>query len=335
MRGSIPPGDSMPAWASRLIAMRSAEGRDRPGPAADAVREARAAGTALVGDVTNTLSAYDVLANSDLSAAIFRELIGFRPGDAERILAAAASEIDAVLPLSWLRTSLVPHAPYSVSPALFQAIARAAGDRPVSVHLGESAEEMQFLREGSGPWRDLLGRLGAWHDGWTPPGCGPVEYLDRLGVVSARLLAVHATQLERHEIDRLAAAGATIVTCPRSNQWTGAGTPPIADFFASGVRVAVGTDSLASVEDLNVFGEIAALRRLAPGVPAARLLESATAHGAAALGFGSELGTIEAGKRAELIAVEIPRRVGDDLGNVEEYLTGGVEPPAITWLEAN
>ena len=75
------------------------------------------------------------------------------------------------------------------------------------------------------------------------------------------------------------------MTCPRSNRWTGAGVPPIDRFYASGVRVAIGTDSLASVEDLNLFAEMAEVRRLAPAVPAARILESATLAGAEALGF--------------------------------------------------
>ena len=67
------------------------------------------------------------------------------------------------MPLAWLRPSVVPHAPYSVSPALFRAIAAAAGARAISIHLGESPEEIGFLRDGSGAWRELLGRLGVWN----------------------------------------------------------------------------------------------------------------------------------------------------------------------------
>ncbi len=199
----------------------------------------------------------------------------------------------------------------------------------MSVHVGESPEEIEFLRDGTGPWRDLLGRMGVWTEAWSPPGCGPVAYLDRLGLVSSRLLAVHGTQLEAAELARLAAAGATVVTCPRSNRWTGAGTPPVEAFYASGVRVAVGTDSLASVEDLNVFAELAALRRLVPHVPASRLLDSATRSGAAALGFANDYGTIEPGKQASLIGVTVPASRED----VEEYLVGGVTPDDIRWLE--
>ena len=330
MRNRIPPGDSMPAWASRLMALRRDQGSDPPGPIADAIREIRAAGTVLVGDVTNTLAPYDLLADSELGGAVFKEILGFSPASPDQIIEQTRAELERLTPLARLRPSIVPHAPYSVSPALFRAIGRAAGDRPLSVHVGESADEMQFLRDGTGAWRELLGGLGVWNDDWHPPGCGPVEYLDRLGLVTGRLVAVHGTQLDDGELARLAAAGATLVTCPRSNRWTGAGTPSIRRFYESGVRLAVGTDSLASVDDLNLFLELAEMRRLAPDVPARRLLESATIAGAAALGFAGDSGSIEAGKRADLIAVRVPCAVED----VEEYLVSGIRPDAITWLDS-
>jgi aminodeoxyfutalosine deaminase len=328
MRNQVPASQSMPAWASQLMALRRGSTGDPAGPIVDAVREVRAAGTSLVGDVTNTLAAYDVLGDSELSAMIFRELLGFNTPDPERLVAEVGGQLKALMPLVWLRPSIVPHAPYSVSPALFRAIARVAGDRPISVHLGESADELQFLRDGTGAWRELLGQLGVWNDNWEPPQCGPVEYLDRLGLLNHRLLAVHGTHLDDGELARLASAKGTVVTCPRSNRWTGAGVPPIERFYASGVRVAIGTDSLASVEDLNLFAELAVVRRLAPGLPAARILASATLDGAVALGFGKDYGSIARGKLADLIAVRVPRDVAD----VEEYLLSGIEPDAIRWL---
>jgi aminodeoxyfutalosine deaminase len=118
------------------------------------------------------------------------------------------------------------------------------------------------------------------------------------------------------------------VTCPRSNQWVGAGLPPIERFYRSGVRVAVGTDSLASVGDLNVFSELRLMRQIAPGIPAPDILASATRQGADALGFGDTLGTIEPGKRAELIAVTVPEGAND----VEEYLLSGIDPDQVTWV---
>ena len=94
------------------------------------------------------------------------------------------------------------------------------------------------------------------------------------------------------------------------------------------MRVAVGTDSLASTPDLNVFAELATMRALAPSVPASNLLDSATRQGARALGFESEYGSIAPGQRARLLAVTIPAGTDD----VEEYLVSGVDPEQIQWV---
>ena len=328
MHGRVPPEDSMPRWAAALMALRRSVSGEPEEPIVEAIRAARAAGTSVVGDVTNTLGAYEPLLDSDLSAAIFRELLGFNAPDPARVVSDAVSALRELTPVEWLRPYPAAHAPYSVSPDLFRAIASVNGDGPLSVHLGESDEEVRFLRDGTGAWRDLLGSIGAWNDRWTPPGCTPVEYLERLGLLSERLIAVHCVQAGDNELRRLMAAGATVVTCPRSNQWTGAGVPPIERFYASGVRVAIGTDSLASVDNLSMFDEMAAVRRIAPSVPAARILESATRAGAKALGFDADFGTIEPGKRADLIAVRLPPSVDD----VEEWLVQRGHAAQIEWL---
>ena len=332
MRGRVPPNTSMPAWARTLIGLRRelAGAPDPVEPIAEAVSAARASGTCLLGDVTNSFAAYEPLLDSQLSAAVFAELIGFSAKDPETIVKVALEGFGELTPVEWLRLSLAAHAPYSVSPALLQAIARGNPQGPLSIHLGESAQEVEFLREGTGEWRRLLETLGAWNAEWTPPGCGPVEYLERLGLVHERLLAVHGVQFADDDLARLARAGATVVACPRSNRWTGAGEPPIERFYASGARVAIGTDSLASVQDLNLFAEMADVRRLAPRVPASRILESATLSGAQALGFASELGSLEPGKRAQLLAVRLPPSCAD----VEEYLVSGIQPADIRWLDS-
>jgi cytosine/adenosine deaminase-related metal-dependent hydrolase len=184
------------------------------------------------------------------------------------------------------------------------------------------------MRRGTGPWRVLLEELGVWSDQWEPPGTSPVEYLERLGFLDRRVLAVHGVQFDGDDLERLRSRGMTVVSCPRSNQHVGVGAPPLEAFYAMDVHVAFGTDSLASAPDLNLFSELAEARRLAPRVPARALLQSATCRGAEALGFGDEFGTIAPGARADLIAVRTPADVSD----VEEYLVGGIEPSAVRWL---
>ena len=328
LRGQVPPAPSMPQWVERLMALRRTVGHEPAEPIAEAIREARAAGTTLVGDITNTLAAYGPLAESPLAAAVFRELLGFNVEDPRAPVASALQQLGELPQHTRLRSSIVPHAPYSVAPSLLRTIAETSRNARISMHLGESAEEIEFLRTGRGAWRELLQRLGVWTDAWQPPRAGPIDYIGSCGLLNDRLLAVHCVQLTDDELHSLASAGATVVTCPRSNRWVGAGLPPIERFYASGVRVAVGTDSLASVEDLNVFAELTMMRELAPSVSARRILESATKSGADALGFGDELGTIEPGKRAELIAVAVPAHATD----VEEYLVSGIRPIDVRWL---
>ena len=233
-----------------------------------------------------------------------------------------------------MRTGLAAHAPYSVAPLVLRAIRQAVDRRPFapcSIHLAESAEEIEFILNGGGPWRALLEEIGSWDPAWVPPGGTPVEFLDDSGFLDSRVLAVHGVQMTTADLDRLVARGTTLVTCPRSNGHTGAGAPPIEDFYNYGVKVAVGTDSLASSPDLNVFAELATMRALAPTVSAAALLDSATRQGAQALGFDHDYGTIEPGKSGRLLAVTIPA----DTIDVEEYLVGGVEQSQIRWIASH
>jgi cytosine/adenosine deaminase-related metal-dependent hydrolase len=217
-----------------------------------------------------------------------------------------------------------------VSPRLFGAIRERLAEDPTartSVHLAESVQETRLLQRGDGPFRDLLQDVGAWDATWQPPRCRSVEYLERLQFLGPRTIAVHGVQMDGADLARLARTGATLVTCPRSNRHVGAGDPPIGRFYESAVPVAIGTDSLASAPDLDVFAELATMRALAPAVPASRLLESATLVGARALGCAGRLGSIETGKTGALIAVEVPPGVAD----VEEYLVSGVHASQVRW----
>jgi cytosine/adenosine deaminase-related metal-dependent hydrolase len=338
LAGRVPPANRFTHWIKTVVATR----RQYPDPAAPeildaargAIRRAQASGTALVGDISNTLVTLPLLREAGLAARVFYELLGFNAPDADALVAAARQQADAVAGGD-LRVTLAPHAPYSVAPPLFAAIRRdldAHPDSRSSVHLGESLEEVEFVRHATGDIRTTLEQLGVWTDEWRavlPAGGSPVEYLFKLGFLDSSVMVVHGVQFDDEDLARLRDAVVTVVTCPRSNRHVGAGDPPIARFYASGIRVAVGTDSLASTPDLNVFSELAALRRLAPQVPAARLIESATIAGAEALGFGARFGTIEPGKRARLIAVSVPEGTTD----VEECLVSGVDPGQVCWIE--
>jgi cytosine/adenosine deaminase-related metal-dependent hydrolase len=340
LHGRVPPAGRFTDWIRPLMAMR----RQYPDPEAAeilaaaeaAIAAARASGTGLLGDVSNTLATVPLLRASGMPARIFYELLGFSAPDPDKRVADAVERLRTLAPRTsaheHLHLGLAPHAPYSVSPALFTAIRGAvdAVPQPVTtVHLAESPEEIELLAHGRGDMRTLLEELGAWNPAWRAPAASPVAYLSALGFLDSRVLAVHGVQCTGDDLARLRALDVTVVTCPRSNVHVGAGEPPIEAFYAMGVTVAFGTDSLASAADLNVFQELAAARRLAPRVPAGDLLRSATVCGAEALGFGDRLGSIEPGKEASLIAVRIPEATSD----VEEYLLSGIEPDHVTWVE--
>jgi cytosine/adenosine deaminase-related metal-dependent hydrolase len=334
LRGRVPPANEFTDWVKGLFAVRRSP--DSPmtpemmAPIDDAIREVRASGTVAVGDISNSLAGVAAMKAAGLHGVVFHELLGFKERDGS--LVDATRERRESASRHGMRISLAPHAPYSTSVELFKAIRQAvsSSDCPImSVHLGESPEEVELLETGSGSWRRMLEAIGAWRHDWEIPACGPVEFLERHGVLDARTLVVHGVQFDAASLRRLKTLRATLVTCPRSNRWVGVGYPPVDRFYESGVPVAVGTDSLASVEDLNLFSELKTMRWLAPDVRAGKLLESVTLVGATALGLEQQLGSITPGKQAELIAVTLPGAVTD----VEEYLVSGIEPSQITWVK--
>jgi cytosine/adenosine deaminase-related metal-dependent hydrolase len=336
MAGLVPPAASMDDWIRTLLRVREAGAPGGEAAVVEAMARAavamHASGTVLVGDISNSLLSPRVLVEADLGGIVFHELLGFNPADpvrqvreaGERIAIVAGSLRIAELP-SHLEIRLSAHAPYSVSPALFREIARYDTAGPLTVHLGESSEEIEFLRTGLGPIRQVLEELGVWTGSWRAPGTDPVRYLADVGYLRPGVLIVHGVHLTDDGLDRLRQARAVIVTCPRSNIWVGAGPPRLAHFYGSRLPVAIGTDSLASAPTLSLFDELAEMRRIAPEVSAAALLDSATRRGAEALGCGHGYGTLAPGKRAALVAVDVPAATRD----VEEYLVGGVPSAAI------
>lgn len=330
LRDRVPPAPKFTDWVKTLFAIRGRPDgvmtAEQIATIHEAIAELKATGTVAVGDISNSMAAVGPMRQADLDGVVFHELLGFKERDGALLESTRALRAEAVK--AGARVSLAPHAPYSTSLELFAAVREAVNDSPcpiMSVHLGESAEEVEFLENGTGAWRGMLELIGAWRDDWAAPACDPVTYLDRHNLIDDKTLVVHGVQFSDGSLERLAKIGATVVTCPRSNQWVGAGYPPIERFYQSGVKVAVGTDSLASVEDLNLFSELKTMRWLAPQVPPGRILESATLIGARALGLEKELGSLTPGKRAEMIAVRLPEHIDD----VEEFLLSGIQPNQI------
>lgn len=333
LRGRVPPSAHFVGWVTTMLGVRDEVGAPDAAIITAAIDEARAAGTVGLADIGNSCVSVEPLRRSGLDAWHFLELLGFRGGSGPARAGDAWRQADGRHAADGVRCGVAPHAPYSTAPDLIAAIASGLHEAPSrrsSLHVGESPEELELLADGVGPLRELLDMFGAWDPDWQVPARSPVAYLDGLGALHPRMLVVHGTQCTSADLGCLAARGATLVLCARSNAWVGAGAPPVEQMWASGVRVALGTDSLASVADLDMFKELAALRALAPTVPASWLLRAATLGGADALGF-DHLGAIEAGRSARLLVVAVP----DGVRDVEAWLVGGgVRPSDLTWLDA-
>jgi 5-methylthioadenosine/S-adenosylhomocysteine deaminase len=190
--------------------------------------------------------------------------------------------------------AFAPHAPYTVDDEYLVKIRRLADELevPVHSHVHETADE-------------VMGSV-------VESGERPLDRLDRLGLVSPMLMAVHMTQLEDTEVARLAEVGASVVHCPESNLKLASGFCPVAKLLDAGVNVCLGTDGAASNNDLDMIGEMRSAALLAKGVAgradavtAEQVLAMATINGARALGLAEETGSIEVGKWADLCCVDL------------------------------
>jgi cytosine/adenosine deaminase-related metal-dependent hydrolase len=182
------------------------------------------------------------------------------------------------------------------------------------MHVAESKEEVKLLnRKRSGLER--LYHFAGWDKAWAPSADSPFAYLDRLGLLGPDLLAVHAVQARDRDIHLLSKSHTPVAHCPRSNKELGVGRMQLKKLLAAGVTVGLGTDSLASSPSLSMWDEMRYALRIhrRDGMTARDILELATMGGAKALGMGSEIGSLEPGKRADIIAVPFPQKSTGDI----------------------
>jgi len=193
-----------------------------------------------------------------------------------------------------VKMALAPHAPYTVSDGPLkraQAMAEEL-DLPIHIHLHETMTEVD----------EAVEKLGE----------RPLLRLEKLGLLSSRLMAVHMTQLNNDEVSVLAKHGVHVVHCPESNLKLASGFCPIYKLLRGGVNVALGTDGTASNNDLDMLGEMRtaallakAVSKDASSVSAAQALQLATLNGAKALGIDKETGSLEVDKSADVVAIDM------------------------------
>lgn len=264
--------------------------------AVQGVKDSWARGVTCVAETGSTGAVMRALHDLGGRGIVYQEVFGPDPAtltENMRELENAVSQLRR-LATSQLRLGVSPHAPYTVSAPLYEAVAGFARRErlPVAVHLAESKEESEFVESATGAFADAWRARGI---AALAHGCAPVEYLRRLGLLNAGTLCIHCVQTDAHDVAVLAAAGVAIAHCPRSNRAHGHGTAPLGAFRTAGIRVGLGTDSVVSVGDLDLWAEARAA-----GLDAKDALHAVTIDGARALGWAREIGSLEVGKVADL-----------------------------------
>jgi cytosine/adenosine deaminase-related metal-dependent hydrolase len=217
---------------------------------------------------------------------------------------------------SLIKRGLSPHAPHTVSTATLQQIIKFSStkDIPLCMHVAESKDELQLL-QGKMSGFEKLYQIAGWDLSWAPRAHSSIEYLNRIGMLSPRFLAVHAVQVTNEDIALIQKRHVPVAHCPRSNKETAVGRMPLHKFLKFGITVGLGTDSLASSPSLSMWDEMRMVYNLHRkyGITAEVIFSLATAGGAKALGLNKEIGTLEPGKKADIIAVPLPQKNTGDI----------------------
>jgi 5-methylthioadenosine/S-adenosylhomocysteine deaminase len=277
--------------------------------------EAVRAGVTTCGDTCDTGLALEALVEAGIGGIVFQEVFGPDPAQAADSIARLDEKVARLEARAGdrarVRIGLSPHAPYTVSAELFGAVARFARERnlPVAIHAAESAAEEAYVRDGVGPFADRLAARGI---ATTARGASTISYLADLGVLESRPLLIHAVRATDADLDAVAASGSRIAHCPKSNAKFGHGVARLRAMRERGIDVGLGTDSVASNNVVDMLDEARAAvllaratSRDAGALRAHDALALATQGGARALGLDDEIGSLEAGKRADFCAVAL------------------------------
>jgi 5-methylthioadenosine/S-adenosylhomocysteine deaminase len=262
--------------------------------------ECLASGVSTVADASFSGGAAVAADELGLRAIVYLEVFGPDPGRVDE-LRGRVEELETLVGRG-VALGVSPHAPYSVSPEVYAA-AYALG-RPAATHVAESDDESEFMLRGGGP-------IAAVSE-IEPPGTTSVRHLAGHGLLRPGLVAAHCVKVDEEEIALLAEHDVAVAHCPRSNALLGCGIAPVEALLEAGICVGLGTDSPASTPSFDMFEEMrtavyaARARAERPdALPASAVLELATLGSARALSLGDEVGSLAAGKRADLAVVSL------------------------------
>lgn len=266
-------------------------------------RKMWAAGTAAVGDISNSILTIDTKLKSKIFYHTFVESFGFHPSRAEKAFDYAET-ICGDFRENSLSASISPHSPYSVSEPLFKKIKENALNEKsvITIHNQESKAEEQFFKDGSGAIAThIQNNLGIDISHWKPTGKSSITSILKFLPAENQLILVHNTFTEKSDLDELrknrSLENIWFALCPNSNLYIENQLPPVSLFQKEGLNICLGTDSLASNHQLSVLAEMITLQQNFPEIELTDLLIWATINGAKALDIESTFGSFEVGKK--------------------------------------
>jgi cytosine/adenosine deaminase-related metal-dependent hydrolase len=321
-RKDRPEGGTFSGWLGKLIERLPEKETWTADAARDSAREAVEAGTTYMAESSPYGECLPQLAESGMAGTVFAEFFPHEigtPEEAVEFIVGKARELQEGLPAR-VNASVSVHSPYTVDPDSSRLAAqrtREMGWR-LAIHLSESPEEVEFVRNGTGGLADIFGS-----NEWGGVGVSPVRYARDIELLGPETIAAHlATGVSEEEIEILAKTGVAAAHCPRSNDYLGCGVSPVPSMIELGIRVGMGTDGLWSSPSMNLFEE-ALFAVDVHGMDGATGLSLASLGGARVLGIEGETGTIETGKWADLALVDVSLGNGDPERDVLEAAAGG------------
>ena len=265
------------------------------------IRDCWARGVTCIAETGSTGAVMRGLHDLGGRGIVYQEVFGPDPAQCNASMRELHEAVDQLRRLATpqLRPGVSPHAPYTVSASLYEAVAQFARVErlPVALHLAESQEETALVRDGDGPFAAALRERGIRVEA---RGVSPIAYLMQRGVIKPGTLCIHCVQVDEVDVELLRVLRASVAHCPRSNAAHRHGALPFGMFRHAGVPVGLGTDSVVSVGELDLWAEADAV-----GFSGDEALRMLTIEGARALGWQAEIGSLEVGKAADLAVFPI------------------------------
>ncbi|HGY11643.1 MAG TPA: hypothetical protein ENK36_04700 [Desulfobacterales bacterium] len=292
LKGCLPFDKGFKIWVKTLLEKRETLGQEKLIKAAqNSVQDLVKSGNLYIGDISTLGIIKSIIEDSALNGVCFHEFLG------SDIPPFFVQKNDSV------SFSVSGHAPHTSSPQLLKALKQCSKSNglPFSIHVAESDDESEFIHDKKGPWADFLTLRGIDWSSWEIGSKSPIAYINDMGLLDPLTIAVHVLNASDMDLEILSQSKTKVCVCPRSNQNLHGKLPDIEKMIIAGIQPAIGTDSLASCDSLNIFDEMAFVQTHYPMLDPAIIFSMGTINGARALGIDHLTGTLAKGKRAQFL----------------------------------